>query len=209
MTQEDLSQSDLKNTVTRVGYLFMVLWASGILLLYAVGGYFGVRQLLGYKAETEKIRQARIESPTTDFSARAPDIRTAPGIKPVDVQVGMSLNRISEIALKEAGWTADFHIWFRWTGKAVNPGKNFQIVNGKILEREQVKAHVRNGERYEQYRVTARMTKYFDPARFPFSDGGLTIEVEDRHSAQKGSEDNASASTYRTYNAKRDSQVKD
>ena len=77
MTQEGVNQNDLKDMITSRGNSFVALWAAGILLLYAVGGYFGVRQLLGYKAETEKIRQARIESPTTDLGARAPDIRTA------------------------------------------------------------------------------------------------------------------------------------
>ena len=100
-------------------------------------------------------------------------------MKPVDVRVGMSLDRISEVTPREAGWTADFHIWFRWTGDAVNPGKNFQIANGRILEREQVITHVTNGERYEQYRVTARMIHYFEAARFPLSDETMSILVED------------------------------
>jgi len=104
---------------------------------------------------------------------------TQPAMKPVDVHVGMSLDRISEVTTREAGWTADFHIWFRWTGDAVNPGNNFQIANGRILEREQVIAHVANGERYEQYRVTARMIHYFEAARFPLSDENMTIQVED------------------------------
>jgi hypothetical protein len=179
MTQDDVSQSDLKNTITRAGYLFMVLWALGILFLYAAGGYLSVRQLLDYKAESEKIRQAWMESTTTEPRTPAPDMGTETTMEPVDVHVGISLDRISEIVVKEAGWTADFHIWFRWTGDTVNPGKNFQIANGRILEREQVIAHVRNGERYEQYRVTARMTKYFDTARVPLSDESLSLQVED------------------------------
>jgi len=48
MTQEGLGQNDLKDTMTPRGYRFVALWAAGILLLYAVGGYFGVRTLQGY-----------------------------------------------------------------------------------------------------------------------------------------------------------------
>jgi hypothetical protein len=179
MAQQDLSQNDVKNTITRSGYGLIALWALGILLLYAVGGYLGVRQLLGYKSETEKIRQAKIESAEGERGAAGAEKRTEPAMKPVDVQVGMSLDRISEVAPRDAGWTADFHVWFRWTGDSVNPGKNFQIANGRILNKEEVIAHVTNGERYEQYRVTARMIHYFEAARFPLSDEKMIIQVED------------------------------
>ena len=179
MAQPDLKQNDVKNTMTRAGYGLIAFWALGILSLYAVGGYLGARQLLGYKAEAERIRQAKIESPTAELRVAVADMTTQPAMKPVDVHVGMSLDRISEVTTREAGWTADFHIWFRWTGDAVNPGNNFQIANGRILEREQVIAHVANGERYEQYRVTARMIHYFEAARFPLSDENMTIQVED------------------------------
>ena len=56
MTQEDLNQHDLKDRITSRGIFFVILWAAGILLLYAVGGYLGVRTLQGYRAETEKFR---------------------------------------------------------------------------------------------------------------------------------------------------------
>ena len=123
MTQEDLKQSDLKDTITRGGYRFLILWAAGILLLYAVGGYLGVRTLLTYGAETEKLRQNWIGSATTEPNVRAPEIKMAPGVKPVDVLVGIYINSIGEVSLKESGWTADFDIWFRWTGDQVRQGK--------------------------------------------------------------------------------------
>jgi hypothetical protein len=56
MTQEGVNQKDLKDMITSRGFLFVILWAAGILILYAVGGYLGVRTLLTYRAETEKFR---------------------------------------------------------------------------------------------------------------------------------------------------------
>jgi hypothetical protein len=179
MTRSDIGQNDLKDTITRRGYRFVILWAVGILLLYGTGGYLGVRTLQGYKAETEKFRQAWIESKMTDVDAQAPDIRIPPGAKPVEVLVGIYINRIGEFSVREGGWTADFDIWFRWTGNGVKPGENFQVVNGQIDLREKKKRYVRGREQYERYRVKARLTKYFDPSRFPFSDEGLAIQVED------------------------------
>lgn len=123
MTQEGMKQNDLKDMITRRAYFFVVLWAAGILLLYAIGGYLGVRQLQGYKAETEKFRQARIEAPTTEPGAPAPKQTLLAGINPVDVYVGIYINRIGEFSLKESGWTADFDLWFRWKGDRVTPGR--------------------------------------------------------------------------------------
>jgi hypothetical protein len=179
MAQNDLSESDPKNTITRAGYWWLAVWALGLLLLYSAGGYAGVRQLLGYKTQTERIRQTALEFPGPKPGGGATGMTTEPATQPVDVRVGMSLDRISEAAPREAAWTADFHIWFRWTGDAVDPGKHFQIANGRILEKEEVVSRVTNGERYEQYRVTARMIHYFEASRFPLSDETLAIEVED------------------------------
>jgi len=186
MTQEGMNQNNLKDTITRRGYSFVALWAAGILLLYAVGGYLGVRQLQGYKVETEKFRQARIGSATTEPDAQTPEIKMAPGAKPVDVLVGMYINSIGEFSLKESGWTADFDIWFRWTGEEVRPGNNFEVANGRIDQRDKKEAYVTGREHYERYRVKARLTKFFDSSRFPFSDQGLTIQMEDSaHEAEK------------------------
>jgi hypothetical protein len=179
MMQENLGLNNLKDTITRRGYRFVILWAVGILLLYAVGGYLGVRTLQGYKADTEKFRQAWIESKTTEVDAQAPDVRIRPGAKPVEVLVGIYINRIGEFSIREGNWAADFDIWFRWTGDGIKPGENFNVVNGQIDLREKKKRYVRGREQYERYRVKARLTKYFDPSRFPFSYEALTIQVED------------------------------
>jgi len=179
MAQESINPNNLKDTITRRGYHFVAIWAAGILLLYAIFGYVGVRQLQGYKAETEETRRAWLDSATTDSDARASDITIPPGAKGAEVRVGIYINRIGEFSVKEAGWTADFDIWFRWTGDGVRPGENFQVVNGQIARREKKAAYAGGGEQYERYRVKARITNYFDLSRFPFSDEALTIKVED------------------------------
>jgi hypothetical protein len=179
MTRSDVGRNDLKDTITRRSYRFVILWAAGVLLLYGIGGYIGVWTLQGYKAETEKFRQTWIESKTTDVDAQVPDIKMPAGAKPVEVLVGIYINRIGEFSIREGNWIADFDIWFRWTGDGVKPGENFQVVNGQIDLREKKKGYLRGREQYERYRVKVRLTKYFDPSRFPFSDEGVTIQVED------------------------------
>ena len=178
-------QNDLKDKITRRGYHFVILWAAGILLLYGISGYIGVRTLQGYKVETEKFRQAWIESTTTELGVRTPDIKIPSEAKPIEVLVGIYINRIGEFSIKEGGWSADFDIWFRWTGNGVKPGENFNVVNGQVDLREETQRYVKGSEHYERYHVKARLTKHLDPSRFPFSDEALTIQVEDEiHGAE-------------------------
>jgi hypothetical protein len=160
--------------------MFVLLWSIGLILLYIIGGYFGVRQLEGYKENTEKYRQAWLESTSTGISEQTPDLKDTSDAKPVEVLVGIKINRIADFDLKESGWTADFYIWFQWRGDKINPGETFKLVNGEIVSRELEIASDKGGQRYEKYHVKARMIKDFDASRFPFSDDGLMIQVEDK-----------------------------
>ena len=93
---------------------------------------------------------------------------------------------MGEFAVKESSWAADFDIWFRWSGDGIKPGENFQVVNGQIDQRDKKDSYVAGGQHYERYHVKAHLTKFFDASRFPFSDQGLTIQVEDGvHKAEK------------------------
>jgi hypothetical protein len=179
MADERPDLIDHQNEITRGGYRFVAFWAAGLLLLYALGGYAGAGLLRAYSAETAKLRQARIESLATDTSAPPLGTGIPSGAKPVDVRVGLRLNRIEEFALKESAWTGDFNLSFRWTGDAVNPGEGFRIANSQIVLREKERSYERGGERYEEYHVVARIAKSFDASRFPFGDEGLLMQVED------------------------------
>jgi hypothetical protein len=171
---------------TRGGYLFVSLWAAGIILLYAIGGYLGVRQLQGYKAETERFRQAAVGAPTIEPGVPSPATTLPAGARPTEVHVGIYINRIGEFSLKESGWTADLDLWFRWTGEGLKPGETFQVVNGQIDRREKKESYVRGREHYERYRVKARLTDSFDFSRFPFGDQVLTIRMEESvHEAKR------------------------
>jgi hypothetical protein len=174
-----MSRGNRQDKITRKWCLFVILWAAGILLFYSIVGYVGVRALEGYKSETEKIRQESIKSATTKAAGSTSATKIHPGPKPLDVLVGIYINNIGEMSLKDSGWSADFDIWFRWTGDGVSPGKNFDIVNGQIDQRDKKEAYVTGRQHYERYRVKARLTKFFDASRFPFSDQGLNIQVED------------------------------
>lgn len=181
--REDLTGG--RNAITPGGHRFVMIWAVCLLLLYVAGAFFGAAKLRGYSAESAKIREARMKSLTLELNAKAPVLPFPSGARQVDVLVGGSINRIGEFALRESAMTADFNLWFRWNSDAVKPGEGFRIVNGQILEKENVESSRIGKERYVEYHLVARMTEDFDASRFPFGENGFYILVEDN---SKGAE---------------------
>ena len=115
-----------------------------------------------------------------DLEELAPEEKATLGREPVDVAVGIRINRISAFSLRESTWRADFDIWFRWSGDGVEPGGNFDVVNGEVDHLEREESYTDGSERYERFNVRAGLTINLDASRFPFSDQVMSIQVEDR-----------------------------
>lgn len=101
------------------------------------------------------------------------------GDVPVEVGVGIYLDRIAEMSIIGASWKADFYLWFSWSDDIPDPGESFQVVNGEILAKALMERQEDGRRRYALYRVTAQITKNFDTTRFPRDDHLLTIAIED------------------------------
>ncbi len=157
-------------------------WAVGVAALAVLGGAWVVSFAHRHKIESNARHLARIDpnavEPGTTEAERSPP----PGHEqdvPVEVRVGVYLDHIPDISLREEHWTADFYVWFRWNGDAANPGETFQVVNGQIESRNKVDEHVAGADHYVLYRVRAHIAKAFDTTRFPCDDHVLTINLED------------------------------
>ena len=185
MTEEMFDRNEPKDTITPESRRLVMLWAVSVLLLYAIAGATGVRSLEAYRADIEKYRQAWMEGPTTQPGAPAPLVQVEPGKPTVNVVVGVFVHHIEGGlgGIKESTWNTDFDVWFRWTGEGIEPGENFQVVNGTIEAKEKEETHVAGNERYERYRVKVRLAKFFDVSRFPWSKGVLSIQLEDGREA--------------------------
>lgn len=179
MTQEQ-QEKIAKEHLSRRDHRFLIAWAMAIAVLYALAGYYCVRQLQYYKMETREYRQTWMQVFSEEQRKTSRHDAVKAGAQPIAVHVGVSFNRISDVALRESSVTVGFDIWFQWKGDSLDPGKNFHILNGTILEREKIKDDLVDGTHFEQYRVSARIGKNFDTARFPFSDQGLFIIVADK-----------------------------
>jgi len=165
------------------GCALIALWVVGILILAVVTGYWAISAAYTSRASSIERHQARIDPNATEAGKTVPEKSPPPGHEndiPVDVRVGMYIDRIVEISVKDTGWTVDFYIWFNWTGDGIHPGENFQVVEGDIEAIEKLKETSDGVNHYALYRVTARITKFFDVSRFPTDDHLLTISIEDK-----------------------------
>ncbi len=100
--------------------------------------------------------------------------------KPEDVTVGIYIDRIHELSLKENYFTADFYVWFRWRNGELAPYKTFSMVDARIeSQTEPITKELPNGEHYAYVRVVARVTKFWDITEYPLDRHDLTIAIEE------------------------------
>jgi hypothetical protein len=162
----------------------LVPWGLGLVLLYVLGAWFGVRALHRARIDTEQRRQGFMETAAFGRNAKSIDVRAFEGAEPVTV--GLFVTRVGDLDVRSGEWAADFDVWFRWRGEALHPGETFQLVNGDIGARDKVETTNEGGEHYERWRMHAKLTSLIDPARYPFGDEALTIQIEEgRHGAQQ------------------------
>src|SRR5260370_642110 len=110
------------------------------------------------------------------------DIAAAEPVEPVVVHVGIYLNGIESLKLRENQFVADFYIWFRWKGDSVKPLESFEVANGRIDSKTDPYVGVRGDENYAYQRVEATITQFWDVTRFPLDRQVLSIAIEDRDS---------------------------
>jgi hypothetical protein len=165
------------------GCALIALWTIGLLILGLIAGVWAISAAAQSRSAAIQRHKDRVDPNATEAGKTAAEKSPPPGHEndiPVDVRVGLYVDRIVEISVKETGWTVDFYLWFNWASDAIHPGENFQIVEGDIESKELLKETVENGNHYALYRVTARITKFFDVSRFPCDDHLLTISLEDQ-----------------------------
>lgn len=98
------------------------------------------------------------------------------------VHVGIYVNQIYDVSLRDNRFMADFYVWFRWKNKELKPHETFEVAGGRIETRETIYQDVVEGFEYAVVRVTSTVTKYWDVSSFPLDNHHLTIEIEDSQS---------------------------
>lgn len=107
-------------------------------------------------------------------SAAAPAVQT-PASQPV--RIGVYVLNVGSLDLSTGNYDIDFYLNF----SCDNPchPENFDILNGKILEKEDQTSDDANGT-WRAYRVRASLITDLDMKNYPFDEHKLIIEIEDK-----------------------------
>jgi hypothetical protein len=178
MTEEHDEPTDERDVITPTDRRNIWLWAILLIVLFFVIGLFTVWAVYQNKIAATERHQDRMNPNTGEGGTRPLSIALPEGAAPLRVQAGIYVDRVVELSVKDVGWTVDFYLWFRWQGGGIDPGENFQVVDGWIDSKEKADEFTNGDERYALYRVVARITKFFDVSRFPCDDHVLTINIE-------------------------------
>jgi hypothetical protein len=89
------------------------------------------------------------------------------------------------VSLSDSSWTGDFYLWFKWNGSDVNPGENFQVIDGSIENSYLVDNYTNGTEHYVIYYVSANISDFFDISNFPLDNQYLYVEIEDKKDASQ------------------------
>ncbi|HJZ93680.1 MAG TPA: hypothetical protein VKE40_22585 [Gemmataceae bacterium] len=150
--------------------------------LFLTAGLWLVQMMRSNQKAAEQRHAARLDPAADDVGVTAAD-RTLPSdAKPTEVLAGIYVDRIVELAVKDVSWTVEFYLWFRWRGEQPKTCEGFQVVDGTIESKDLQLDENIAGQHYQRFRVTAKITKFFDVTRYPCEDHLLTIGVE--HPAQ-------------------------
>jgi hypothetical protein len=163
----------------------LVLWLIIVASGYAVAMYLMAGNLQASKLQAETEHRARLD-PTADETGRTKVdngvLEKVQLVNQIPVEAGIYVDRIPKLSMPDTNWRVDFYLWFRWWDENIDPGKDFQVIDGEIVTKELKAKFALDGTRYALYRVVARVSKFFNVSRFPRDDHLLALRIENaRH----------------------------
>jgi hypothetical protein len=96
---------------------------------------------------------------------------------PEQVYVGIYINDVYELDLKQSNYVVDFYIWFRWQGQ-YDPGE-FEFMNGELTLKEHPYHLNAAGVNYVSFHCRGTFHILFDYRRYPLDSHQLILELED------------------------------
>ena len=162
------------------GRRFLKWWIIGIILIFLLVGSYLAGTVYENKQSADVLHNEIMSPHLTEPGLTAGDFNLPSNSTPTKVLTGIYLDRIKDLSLSDSSWTGDFYVWFKWNGSDVNPGENFQVIDGSIENNVLVDNYTNGTEHYQIYYVTANVSDFFDISGFPLDDQFLYIEVEDK-----------------------------
>ncbi len=168
--------------------LMLTWWALFLAGFYLIVGYTSWETIHQNKQQSLVRHEARLDPNREEngrTSANISELEKTRNGNVKEVRTGIYIDRILELSTKDTSWAVDFYIWFKWTDEGLKPGETFQVIEGDIQSKEKLVSIKEGEEFYELYRVTAKITKFFNIVRYPLDDHLLTIRIEERDSGWK------------------------
>lgn len=159
---------------------FIKVWVAVIAVLFLLLAWVSIAIIEQEKMASAQNHILRMSAASVEPGKTPPD--PLPGNTDfTPVNVGIYLDGIENVSIKDSFWTATFYVWFRWKGdKSLDPGKTFQLVDAKIEKKDMLDNYVgADGTNYQNYKVVAKMSKFFNTTRVPLDDHMLNIYIED------------------------------
>lgn len=105
--------------------------------------------------------------------------------QPAIVVVGVYVNDVQALNLREHSYAMDVYIWFRWRDEEISPQESMEIVNpnelwghtSELLYDEPIR--LPSGELYQVRRVQGRFSRKFFFDNYPYDRQELVVEFED------------------------------
>jgi hypothetical protein len=160
------------------GRYWLVAWFVILAAAYLTTGPYLVQMMRANRQAADQRHAARIDPNADEPGVTSADRALPADAKPIQIRAGIYVDRILELSVKEVHWTVEFYLWFRWQGDSPRTCEGFQIVDGTIDSQELEEDETIGAERYQRFRVVAKITKFFDVTRFPCDDHLLTIAIE-------------------------------
>jgi hypothetical protein len=118
----------------------LVAWVAGLVVTGLLAGWFTLRPALLNKNEAFIGYQQILA------------LKNQSQIGKVPVEVGISIEKISDFSIKNVAWNADFYVWFKWQqpvdDPTFNPGEAIQVVTGTIQSKQKILDIVTGNQHY-------------------------------------------------------------
>lgn len=99
---------------------------------------------------------------------------------PTTTNIGIYINQVASIELKNNQYTIDFWVWFRGPARPVSPVDTFEIINGRINSKTNIiKKKMPDGQDYSAARINATVHQHWDLRRYPLDNHRLELVIED------------------------------
>lgn len=170
-----MSRHDAASTLS--GLRRFQRWTAFLVLFFGGAGV-----LVGWIQSAERARQDNDWRAFLDPSAPDPGLTAADDI-PADrarrVAVGLYLERITEVSIRDSRFRALVDIWFSWEGEGFDPTEHLVVVDGTVESIKLLEQVSEGGRSYRRYQAGIAIAKTFHIHHFPLDRHLLLIGLED------------------------------